>query len=113
MAGRKIRDERDARRCMAAAKAAGVSRGEWARQHGIDGRSLFAWGKNLERGDKTRGTKKTVRKRKRLGGLVELIADTRRVESRYVIRSGQLAVEVDDNFEEATLTRLLKIIAAC
>ncbi len=113
MAGRKIRDGQDARRCMAAAKAGGLSRGEWARQHGIDGRSLFAWGKNLERGDKTRIAKKPGRTRKKRGGLVELIADARPAESRYVIRSGQLAVEVDDNFEEATLARLLKVIATC
>jgi hypothetical protein len=32
---------------------------------------------------------------------------------RYVIRCGQLAVEVDEHFDEATLVRLLRVIAAC
>ncbi len=98
---------------MAAAKAAGVGRGEWARQHGIDGRSLFAWGKNLDRGDKTRAAKKPGRKRKKRGGLVELIAGTSRAGSRYLIRCGQIGIEVDEHFDEATLARLLRVIAAC
>jgi len=42
MAGRKMRDEREARRCMAAAKSAGMSRTEWARRQGVEGRSLYA-----------------------------------------------------------------------
>lgn len=113
MAGRKIRDEQDARRCMAAAKAAGRSRGEWARRHGIDGRSLCAWGKNLERGDKTRRASKAGCRRDKRGGVVELIAAASRGGSRYVVRCGQVAVEVDEHFDEATLTRLLRIIAVC
>jgi hypothetical protein len=36
---RKIEDEREARRCLKAAKAARLTAGEWAREHGIDGRS--------------------------------------------------------------------------
>ncbi len=118
MAGRKIRDERDARRCMAAAKAAGVSRGEWGRQHGIDGRSLCAWGTNLDRGGKTRATrtratKTPLRKRRKRGRVVELVAGASPAGGRYLIRCGELGVEVDDNFDEATLGRLLRVIAAC
>jgi hypothetical protein len=37
---RKITDEREARRCLAAARAAGGTVGLWARANGIDGRSL-------------------------------------------------------------------------
>ena len=40
---RKIEDETEARRCLRAAKLAGYSAGEWARAHGIDGRSLNSW----------------------------------------------------------------------
>lgn len=47
---RKIDDEFEARRCLQAAKRAGQSAGEWARAHGIDGRSLHAWKINVERG---------------------------------------------------------------
>ncbi len=41
--GRRPHDEVEARRCLLAAKRAGRSAGEWARAHGIDGRSLHAW----------------------------------------------------------------------
>ena len=44
---RKIWDERDARACVKAAKAAGLSLGAWARKHGVDGRSLHAWSVSL------------------------------------------------------------------
>ena len=44
---RKIEDETEARRCLRAAKLAGLSAGEWARARGIDGRSLNAWRMNL------------------------------------------------------------------
>jgi len=104
MAKRRIRDERDARRCLAAAEAAGLSRSEWARRNGVDGRSLYAWARNLERGDKARGTKAP--------GMVELVPASD-AAGRYVIRSGQLALEVDEHFDEATLARLLKVITAC
>ncbi len=112
MAVRKIRDERDARRCLAAAKAAGQPRREWARQHGVDGRSLYAWAKNLERGDKAAGTRETGH-RERRGGLVELIPEASPTKSRYLIRCGQLAVEIDQYFDEATLARLLRVITEC
>ena len=46
---RKIDDETEAGRCLRAAKLAGRSAGEWARAHGIDGRSLNAWKVNLAR----------------------------------------------------------------
>ena len=50
MAGRKIRDAADARACLKAMKAArGVSKAQWAHEHGIDGRSLTAWRINLGR----------------------------------------------------------------
>jgi transposase-like protein len=49
MAGRKIRDAHDARSCVDAAESSGVARAEWAREHGIDGRSLHAWHMNLAR----------------------------------------------------------------
>jgi hypothetical protein len=41
--GRKIRDEADAKVCLAAARAVGGNRATWARTHGVDARSLNAW----------------------------------------------------------------------
>jgi len=49
MAGRKLRDEADARACLAAMEASGLSLSEWARQHGMDGRSLHCWRMSLAR----------------------------------------------------------------
>jgi len=102
---RKLRHEQEAKRCVAAMKASGMSRREWARQHGIDGRSLYAWEKKV-------GFDK-AEQREKLAGLVELIPDTRRVESRYVVQCGRFAVEVNEHFDEETLGRLLKVVAAC
>jgi hypothetical protein len=47
--GQKITTEDEARRCLRAAKAAGQTPGEWARAHGIDGRSLNMFRVNLDR----------------------------------------------------------------
>ena len=47
--GRKIRDETEAMACLAAVARSSLSRREWARAHGIDGRSLNSWRLNLER----------------------------------------------------------------
>ena len=114
MAGRKIRDERDARRCLAAAKTARVkSLGQWARAQGIDGRSLAAWAKNLARGDSSRRAKSPRRKERRRSGLVELIPSLSTAKHHYQIRYGQMTVEVNEHFDEATLSRLLKVIATC
>lgn len=114
MAGRKIRDEQDARRCIAAAKAEGVGQTEWARQHGIDGRSLFGWSNALaKRARKGRG--KPTRKKESLAvpRLVELVAGTAHPGGRYVIRYGPLSLEVDDHFDEGTVSRLLRVIEGC
>ena len=49
MPGRKIRDESDARECLAAVRVAGGDRVAWAREHRVDARSLNAWRVALER----------------------------------------------------------------
>ena len=111
MAGRTIRDERDARTCLEAVQAAGLSRMEWARAHGIDGRSLYAWEKKLGQGQ--------LKRRRGRGRLVELIpamgsgSGSGNGQTRYLIRCGQLAVEVDAQFDEQTLTRLLRVVVGC
>ena len=104
-AGRKITDARDARACLKAAKSAGVPRAEWAREHGVDGRSLHAWQLNLSR----RGRVAEASPR-----LVELVpAPASRPATRYLVRVGEFAVEVGDDFDEATLVRLVRALGAC
>jgi len=40
---RRIEEELEARRCLQAVAASGRPLAAWAREHGIDGRSLNAW----------------------------------------------------------------------
>ena len=102
---RKIEDERDARACLKAAKSAGLSAGEWARQHGVDGRSLNAWRINLSH----RGTTPSSRPR-----MVELVpAPSMGAEARYVVRVAGAEVEVTDEFREETLVRLVRALRSC
>ena len=104
-AGRKITDARDARACLKAAKSAGMARGEWARANGIDGRSLHAWELNLSR----RGEVAEASPR-----LVELVpAPASQSSTRYLVRVGELAIEVGDDFDEVTLVRLVRVLGAC
>ena len=101
---RKIEDKREARRFLKAAKAAGVTPGAWAREHGIDGRSLNAWRLNLAQGRETRDVPR----------LVELVAaPAARGEARYVVRVGEMVVEVGADFDDATLVRLVRALRSC
>lgn len=108
MAGRKIRDEEDARACLEAASRAGVSRRDWARAHGIDGRSLHCWYLSL-RGPKGRLKPAEVVQ------LVELVPEAERGshEPGFVVRSGGIEIEVGPEFDEGALLRLLRVVRAC
>ena len=101
MAGRKIRDEAEARSCLAKAERAGLERAAWARRQGIDGRSLQAWHLNLRRQGSSRPR------------FIELVPPAPVEPARYVVRLSDLAVEVDDRFDDATLRRLLSVVASC
>ena len=119
---RKITDEQEARRCLAAARRTGESAGAWARANGIDGRSLNAWRVNLARrgasGKRTRPrvtsrspTAMVVRPR---AALVELVPASRPGDTaRYVVHVGELRVEVGDDFTAETLLRLVEVLRAC
>lgn len=114
MERRKIRDEADARTCIAAVKASKLTARQWARSEGIDGRSLRAWTINLERGAKSSKLARSQRRLTRPLQLVELIPSTpAQSASRYVVRVGAHAVEVDDRFAEATLRRLVAVLGSC
>jgi hypothetical protein len=102
MPRRKIRDATDARRCLDAAEASGLHRVEWARRHGVNARSLNAWRVNLERG----AAPEPLR-------LLELVSSAQPAAGRYVVHVGEVSVEVDDDFREDTLARLLRVVLAC
>ncbi len=71
MAGRKVFDEQDARRCLLAAKSWRGGLSEWARANGVDGRSLNAWRVNLEGRGGTRKRRRSPTQRVRLVELIE------------------------------------------
>lgn len=101
---RKIRDVMDARVCLKEVAATGQSVGEWSRMHGVDGRSLNHWKQSLARSECPSGSS---------AGWVELVAKDATPATRYVVRSGLFAVEVDAQFEDGLLRRLLAVVSSC
>lgn len=111
---RKIKDEGEARRCLLAAKRAGLNASEWARGHGIDGRSLHAWEMNLGRC----GASTALRRRKPRAArraLVELVPAARsfNIACRYVLEIAGARVEFGDDVSVATLRRVLEALRSC
>ena len=102
MLRRKIRDAGDARACMEAVQASGLTRREWARQNGVDGRSLNVWRLNLERSAN----------RDVLPRLVELVARTPPTATLRVW-CGPFVVEVDQDFDAELLRRVLAAVSSC
>jgi hypothetical protein len=101
---RKIWGERDARACVKAAKASGLGLGAWAREHGVDGRSLHAWAVNL--GLVTRPAAKPK--------MIELVPTPSPPRiGRFVVRVGELVIEVGDDFADEALVRLVRTLRAC
>jgi len=100
---RKVKDEDDARRCLAGVKAVGGDAVGWAREHGVDARSLNAWRMNLAR-----------RRPSAAPRFVELVAaPSSRSAARYAVVVGDVRVEFDDHVEVATLLRVLQVVRAC
>ena len=98
---RRIRDEQDARRCLAAALESGEHRAVWARRNGVDPRSLNAWRINLGR------TAPGPR-------LLELVPHGGGgLKQPMVVRCGRFSVEVPEEFDEQVLARVLGVLAAC
>jgi len=106
MAGRRIANEQDARRCLAAAKASRGGLAAWTRAHGVDGRSLNAWRVNFER----RG----VPRLRAVGPkLVELVTAAPAARAPFVLHVRGVELEVDDNFDEQSLRRLVGLLKSC
>ena len=107
MAGRKVFNEQDARWCLSAVKSSRRELGAWARENGVDGRSLNLWRLNLER----RGVVRAAAPK-----LVELVVAPRVVvgpRAPFVVRVGGVELEVGDHFDEASLRRLVGVLKSC
>jgi hypothetical protein len=108
MAGRKVFNEQDARRCIAAARATRGGIAVWARAHGVDGRSLNAWYVNLAR----RGVPRV----RAVGPkLVEVVSAPAVAMGRapYVLHVRGVELEVGTNFDEQSLRRLVGLLKSC
>lgn len=109
MAGRKIRDEADARRCLRAVACAGGDAVGWARAHDVDARSLRAWRMNLER----RGTGGRPDRALQVVELVAAPPTSTKPPGRYLLSLGGVQVEFDDGCSGETLTRIVQALRAC
>ena len=115
---RKITDELDAQRCLAAARRAGGDVGAWARANGVDGRSLNTWRMNLARRGSTRRTPSvrslTEEPAHSRAAVVDLIPAPRSSTSaRYAVHVGAARVEFGDDFDPSTLRRIVEALRAC
>ena len=115
-AGRKITGEAEARRCVLAAKQVGQTAGEWARAHGIDGRSLHAWKLSFERGKAAPPVaRRAAKPRPGTSALVELVprGSEGATRARYVLEGGGARLEFGDDVSTETLRRVLEVLRSC
>jgi transposase-like protein len=108
MAGRKVFNEQDARRCLAAVNRTGRELATWARQHGVDGRSLNLWRVNLERRGGVR-----ERRAPKLGEVVVAQTPVVPASASLVLRVGGVELEVGSSFDEGALRRLVRVLKTC
>jgi hypothetical protein len=101
MQRRKIKNRRDAESCLTAAAVNAQTTTEWARSHGVDGRSLRFWRMAIE------GNRPAVPLR-----LIELVAAAPTPPPSYTVRCGAFEVDAPHDFDDAVLGRLLRAVAA-
>ena len=102
MAGRKVRDAREAVMCLSEAASSGLPRARWAHANGVDARSLNAWRLNLKHGEGPGQAR-----------MVEVVAREEVAAGRYVVWIGDVGIEVDEGFNDEVLRRLVEVVASC
>ena len=107
MLRRKVRDRDDAVELLRALANSGLTLIDFCERHGIDGRSLHCWERNLRR----RGTVEPVEAPALR--LLEVTVVQPQPAATYRIHVGDLVVEVGDDFVDDTLARLVGVLAAC
>lgn len=120
-APRRVRDEADARACLAAVEVSGMGLYPWARANGVAVRSLGRWRERVAVID-AQARREAERSRRATGGalpeprLVEVTVMRPREPvpvPRYDVVVGPYRVVVGDDFADATLARLLRVVASC
>ena len=109
MAGRRIFNEYDAQRCLAAIRRTGAPLGAWARAHGIDGRSLNLWRANLAR----RGQRRARPTPAQVIELVPVASRTAVARVPFVVRVAGAELEVGADFDDESLGRLVRLRKSC
>jgi hypothetical protein len=104
MAGRKIQDEAEAIAALDSIARTGLELTDWCRARDIDTRSLAGWRGVLE----ARGYEPPQEV-----GFVEVVRVPIERSARYSVRHGGFSVELDGDFDDDTLGRLLRVVAAC
>ena len=106
MTPRKVANRDEAVQLLEEATASGLPRAAWARQHGIDARSLNVWRVILDRPNRARQAPPLR--------LVELVPrGVPRAQPGVRVRCGAMVVEVDHDFDDAALSRVLAAVARC
>lgn len=123
--GRRLKDEADARACLAAASAARVSPHVWAGMNGVATRSLSQWRRRIEvldgqaareKDGRRVGTVRATATSASLPRLVEVALGSPPIPAstaRYVVVAGRYRVLVGEDFTEETLARLLRVVVSC
>lgn len=102
---RKVRDELDAWGLLDDWEASGLELGEFCRRQGVDGRSLNCWRRNLGGHASPTGAA-SLR-------LVQVVGAKALHTAVYRLEVGDTVVQVDDDFRDETLARLLRVVMAC
>ena len=103
---RKVADRAEAQALLDDWERSGLGLAEFSRQRGLDGRSLHCWKLNLGRDPRPSTPAPSPALR-----LVELTLP--RTRATYRIRIEDVELEVDDDFDDRTLDRLLRLVRGC
>ncbi len=113
---RKVNDREEAQHLLAALAASGERLSPFCRRRGIDGRSLNCWQRNLSRGFASASASARPMR------LVELVSTSAAHASaaalsaprpRYRIAVSDVTLEVNDDFADETVARLLELVRSC
>ena len=107
MAGRKIEDESEAIKALDSVARTGLDLSDWCRARDIDARSLAGWRGVLE----ARGYEPPEERHH--PDFIEVLRVPVERQAAYTVRHGDFSVELDDTFDDGTLGRLLRVVAAC
>ena len=102
---RKVRDKRDAWKLLEDWDASGLELRNFCEQRGLDGRSLNCWHRNL--GASVRESEQAPLR------LMEVVGRQPVRRAEYRLSVGDVVIEVDDDFQDDTLARLLRVASAC